>query len=72
MAKFIYQNIKKNTEKEMPLPQKKTPTKHMKYFVIIIILVNFFLRQQLYYRSFDDLLMSSDHEYRMYMYFRVI
>lgn len=64
MAKFIYQS-KKNSEKNDPLPfpqkKKKTP-KRMKYFVNVIILVKFFKKKQVLSGSFDDLLMSSDHD----------
>lgn len=46
-----------------PLPpkEKKTP-KRMKYFVNVIILVKFLKKKQVLSGSFDDLLMSSDHD----------
>lgn len=34
----------------------------MKYFVNVIILVKFFFYKQVLSGSFDDLLMSSDHD----------
>lgn len=64
MAKFIYQSKKIQKKNDpLPFPQKKKKTpKRMKYFVNVIILVKFFLKKQVLSRSFDDLLMSSDHD----------
>lgn len=49
-----------------PFPQKKKKTpERMKYFVNVIILdflVKFFFYKQVLSRSFDDVLMSSDHD----------
>lgn len=49
------------TPSPSPKRKKKTP-KRMKYFVNVIILVKFFLKKQVLSGSFDDLLMSSDHD----------
>lgn len=64
MAKFIYQSKKIQKKNDpLPFPQKKKKTpKRMKYFVNVIILVKFFFYKQVLSRSFDGLLMSSDHD----------
>lgn len=65
MAKFIYQSKKIQKKNDpLPFPQKKKKTpKRMKYFVNVIILVKFKKKKnQVLSGSFDDLLMSSDHD----------
>lgn len=64
MAKFIYQSKKIQKKNDpLPFPQKKKKTpKRMKYFVNVIILVKFLKKKQVLSGSFDDLLMSSDHD----------